>query len=554
MESPAGLEKREMLFVSAMLERTTKFGFDVSNAQDSFSFRSRQFVGATEMNRTGRLLLAPVFFSLLCFFLFVSRHRFIDGDEGFYLLASRLVLNHKTPYLDFLYTQAPLLPYVYGIWMKFMGLTWVSARTLSALLTASLGLIVYGHVCRLTGKSLAGLSAVVLFMASTLVFAWYPIAKTYSLAGLFLFSAYVIVSRLTPASLPWWMACGGLLFGLSVDTRSYLAGVAPVFVWWIIRQSEATKRISNTLWFLGGLAIGIAPSVLLFAVSPDRYLFDNLGYHALRSNAGLIGDLRAKIHVARVVLVGPDDSGLQFGMVSTISAALGVLWRRSRTAALFPFLIAFVVGFVSILPTPAHPQYFCLCMPFLIVSAVYAVNKYSGSLQSQAPKWVAAFACAGLFVSYLVLGAAGFRNYLITGDVIGIRNSADAPNWRLERVREVSEAIDQVAMPEESIASFWPGYIFESKAVPYPGFENNFGWVVSWGLTRQERTKYHIISEEDLEAGFAAHLPRIVVLGNDLLRNDPRGSEYAESFLRSNGYALARTIGDASIYVCCSHP
>ena len=98
--------------------------------------------------------------------------------------------------------------------------------------------------------------------------------------------------------------------------------------------------------------------------------------------------------------------------------------------------------------------------------------------------------------------------------MIGIRDSADAPNWRLERVREVSQAIDQVATPEEGIASFWPGYIFESKAVPYPGFENNFEWVVSWGLTRQERTKYRIMSEEDLEDGFAAHVPRVVVLGN----------------------------------------
>ena len=314
------------------------------------------------MNRTSRLLLVPVFFSLLCFFLFVSRHRFIDGDEGFYLLASRLVLNHKTPYVDFFYTQAPLLPYVYGMWMKFMGLTWVSARTLSALLTVVLGLIVYGHVCRLTGKSLAGLSAVVLFAASTLVFAWYPIAKTYSLAGLFLFLAYAMVSRLSPASSPWWIACGGLLLGLSVDTRSYLAGVAPVFVWWIIRQSETSKRISNALWFLASAAIGIAPSAFLFALSPDRFLFDNLGYHAMRSSAGLIGDLRAKIHVARVVLVGPDDNGLQFGMVSSISVALVVLWRKGASAALFPFLIAFVLGFISNCPRPHTPSISaCVC-------------------------------------------------------------------------------------------------------------------------------------------------------------------------------------------------
>ena len=104
------------------------------------------------MNRTCKLLLAPVFIALLCFFLYVSRNRLIDGDEGFYLLASRLVLEHKTPYLDFFYTQAPLLPYVYALWMKFAGVTWVAGRTLPALLTSLLGLLVFGQVCRGRGS------------------------------------------------------------------------------------------------------------------------------------------------------------------------------------------------------------------------------------------------------------------------------------------------------------------------------------------------------------------------------------------------------------------
>ena len=506
------------------------------------------------MKRPCKLLLVPVLLSLLCFFLFVSRHRFIDGDEGFYLLASRLVLAHRIPYLDFLYTQAPLLPYVYGMWMKFMGLTWVSARTLSALLTVTLGVAVYGHVCNETGRLLAGLSAVLLFATSALIFAWYPIAKTYSLAGLLLFLAYAMLSRLSPDSSSWWMACGGLLLGLSVDTRSYVAGVAPVFAWWIIRQSETSRRVSNTLWFLGGLAVGIAPSVLLFALSPDRYLFNNLGYHAMRSSAGLVGDLRWKVHIARLALVGPEDNGLQFGMLAAMSVAGLVLWRNRRSAAFLAFLIAFVLGLVSILPTPPYTQYFCLCMPFLIVSAVCSVNDYFGWLQFPTGRLMATLACVGLLVSYFVLGCTGFRDYLFTGNVIGIKSSADAPNWTLERVREVSRAIDQVAAPEERIASFWPGYIFESKATPYPGFENNFGFSVSWELTPQERAKYHLISQEDLEAGIPAHVPRVVVLGNDLLRNDPRQSALEKSALQSNGYVLTRTIGDASIYACCSRP
>ena len=123
------------------------------------------------MSRACKLILMLVFVFFTCFFLFIARHRFIDGDEGFYLMASRLVLEPKTLYLDFLYTQAPLLPYAYGLWMKLFGISWFSARSFSAMLTIILGLLIYEHVCRQTEKCIAGVAAVIVFTSSTLIFA-----------------------------------------------------------------------------------------------------------------------------------------------------------------------------------------------------------------------------------------------------------------------------------------------------------------------------------------------------------------------------------------------
>ncbi len=147
------------------------------------------------MTRTWKQLLIPVLLLETGFFLFVSWHRFIDGDEGFYLLASRLVLNGKAPYLDFFYTQAPLLPYAYALWFKLTGLSWISARTFAALQSALLGGLIYAHVGRETQKWLAGFAAVILFGSSSLIFAWFPIVKTFPLATPFLFLAYMILAR-----------------------------------------------------------------------------------------------------------------------------------------------------------------------------------------------------------------------------------------------------------------------------------------------------------------------------------------------------------------------
>src|SRR5580700_4832555 len=102
------------------------------------------------MNRGEEVFIGCVFLPQLLLFAFIALHRFIDADEGAYLLASRLILLHKKPYVDFFYNQAPLLPYIYAAWMKLAGVSWRSAKLFSALLTSVLGTLVYLDVVRRT--------------------------------------------------------------------------------------------------------------------------------------------------------------------------------------------------------------------------------------------------------------------------------------------------------------------------------------------------------------------------------------------------------------------
>src|SRR5271165_2288172 len=353
------------------------------------------------MTRTAKLLVVPVVLLQLCFFLFVARHRLIDGDEGFYLLASRLVLEHKVPYLDFFYTQAPLLPYVYALWIKFTGVSWISARMFSGLLTTLLGLLIYQHVCRETQKWIAGVAALILFASSTLVFAWLPIVKTYSLAVLFLFCAYVIIARPLATTPGWLIALAGVLFGLSVDTRSYIVALAPIFLWWIFRHSEARNRSARILWFLGGFTIGIVPSLCLFVAAPDLFLFNNLAYHAIRSRVGLIGDWGEKLDIARKVLFDAENNGVQFSILLALSFLAILVTRMRRGTALLAFLIAVGLGLISILPTPPFVQYFCICMPFLIVAAVCGASDCVAPLRAARPKLIAVLATAAVLALFV---------------------------------------------------------------------------------------------------------------------------------------------------------
>ena len=146
--------------------------------------------------------------------------------------------------------------------------------------------------------------------------------------------------------------------------------------------------------------------------------------------------------------------------------------------------IAVVLAIISLLPTPVYLQYFALCIPFLLVSAVCAVNDLLVTVESRRGRLVAATACVTLLSVYLGSSANDFCKCLTTGDEM-------PAGRRLQRVLEVSQAIDQVASPGEMVASFWPAYVFQSKATPFPGFENDFGFRFSEKLTSQQRARYH---------------------------------------------------------------
>lgn len=495
------------------------------------------------------------------FFAFIAWHRFVDGDEGFYLLASRLVLMHKRPYLDFFYTQAPLLPYAYALWMKAFGVSWLSAKLFSALLTAALGTLLCTEVLRHTRNWLAGITVVILFATSTLIFGFYPVAKTYSLTCLFLFAAYMLVARTSNSSSPWLAAAAGLLFGLGVSTRSYVVLVLPVLLWWMVRNAARPLRLKYAAAFLAGVLVGILPCLYLFLLSPRAFLFNNLGYHAMRSGGGLIGMWTQKVFcLLEAFLGGLEGNGLQTSLAFFVSLGLLMFMPKVRYTPRLAFQIAIALGLVSLLPTPVHPQYFCLCTPFLLLAAVCAVSDYLAELQDKRGKRLAAIVCALVVASYIAVSVPDFYRYLVGGD--GVVEPGLAADSMLQHVLAVSRAIDEVASPGEQVASFWPGFIFQTKTTPYPGLENDFGLPIANQLSPERRMKYHVLTRAEIEADFAAHKPRVVVIRDHV--SVPTDVEYRQKVrlledllrksLESQGYTVSRRIGDISIYVCRSSP
>jgi hypothetical protein len=82
---------------------------DVSQVKTKTVPVENQNLTLWRIGRVGGVVLYVI--SSLGFILFGR----LNADEGFYLTASRLVMQGQLPYRDFAFTQMPLSAYLYGI-------------------------------------------------------------------------------------------------------------------------------------------------------------------------------------------------------------------------------------------------------------------------------------------------------------------------------------------------------------------------------------------------------------------------------------------------------
>ena len=463
-------------------------------------------------------------------------------------MASRLVFEHKVPYRDFFFTQMPLLPYVYGLWMQVAGTTWIAARALSAFFTMLLGAAMYVHVCKETGRWTAGLVTVVLFVSSTYIFGWFPAVKTYALSSLLLFGAYTGIARYSSRYPRMVFALGGLLLGLSVDARLYFAGLLPLLMLWVFTSPEVRERRAALLWLLGGFALAVLPNLYLFALAPDAYVFGNIGLHSVRSGEGLIGGIGDKLDAIQVLLLTRGGgNGFQIGILFILSGLL--VFLKQSPATRLAFCIAGLITLISLLPTPSHGQYFCVPIPFLIVGVTCSVSDLLQRLRRGRVAW--RLVMAGwliLLAAFLGVSIKDYGRFLRNGSGLeGILPNL-VGNYRVDSVVAMSRRIDAIASPGESVMSLWPGYLVQTKANPAPGFENNTARDFVSQISPERMAKYHIVPQSQIEAQITTHKPRLVVVGNQESMYAGFDAQSYERVLQQNGYQRDYVIGSASLW------
>ncbi|MDO8735252.1 MAG: hypothetical protein Q7K21_08870, partial [Elusimicrobiota bacterium] len=118
-------------------------------------------------------------------------HRDVVIDEGIYLYAGKLVAAGKIPYIDFVHSQGPFFPVIYGIFNLVFGQDIYTNRIITAILSL-LGLIFLGKVAKNIGGSKTELVYYLFCVTSIYSLTHYVVVTTYGITIFFLYFAFFL--------------------------------------------------------------------------------------------------------------------------------------------------------------------------------------------------------------------------------------------------------------------------------------------------------------------------------------------------------------------------
>ncbi len=222
----------------------------------------------------------------------------LNQDEGWYLYAAKQITEGQVLYRDFMFTQGPALPYVYGVLFPVIEKLGVEG---GRLITALFGLAAAGCAAWLADRSVSkkhrkavALCAFILTGVNVYQSYFTVIVKTYALCAFFLTAGFVALSytnRRRGGTAAFW---GGFLLALAACTR-LSAGIAlPVAGLWLLWNRKKVFPLSWVAFGLGGGFILLLGLGTFFLLAPENTEFALFGYHAGRAPGSLVQLLALK--------------------------------------------------------------------------------------------------------------------------------------------------------------------------------------------------------------------------------------------------------------------
>ncbi|MBN1439370.1 MAG: hypothetical protein JW929_08180 [Anaerolineales bacterium] len=446
---------------------------------------------------------------------FILLGRF-NADEGWYLYAGKLVYEGLRPYQDFLFTQPPLLPYVYGLGQHFLAPSLYLGRVTSAAFSLSAFLLSIKIAVRYGGKTAAGITAL---LGGTFLFGIYhqTITKTYAItAFLFLLAFFLLAS-----SFGRWIrlilcAAAVLLAVLARLPAVFFA--APFLLYAFLRSGIRGKIVLGALGLLTGLWF-----VFLALPNPYAELWD-----VYLNFLGQWGDLTVAERFLRILRISAPTLVSQFPGYILLAGILLILSARRLEGALHTH----------------RPLFLTAAGLFLFGAANLITGGYL--VEYDAPLLFAAFPILGIVFAKL-LPTIGKRTRILlqlavaAAAAMGLVRSRlyyyDLSGGRLpiEKIREAAAVVARhSALGDPIFALEGLPVVLEADRKVLPGMEQGqFGFLnADTGFVRA----LHAVNGEIALQYLAAGESKLVILTDAdwiLLRNAPEYRAIADALARN---------------------
>ena len=315
--------------------------------------------------------------------LLYSQTRGFGWDEGFHLLAARLIAAGKRPYVDFIFAQTPLNAWWNALIMRFTGYGWRGPHVAAALESAASVWLVADFVLRrapAAARVWLAIAAAALIGLNQVAMNYATMSQAYGLCMLLGVLAFRLCLE-GPALL------AGVAAGAAASASLLTAPLGPVlFVWLIFRGG-----FQRVALFVAGALVGLFPVLWYLTIAPKQFWFDVVGFHLYYRQVDWSGWFLHDLEV----LTGWLDSGQ--GMLMFVLVAAGAaMGRKRRGIALCSWIVAAYCLYLST-THPTFAQYFTVALPFAAILASACLQElYERYPQRWPPVLVAALMTAML--------------------------------------------------------------------------------------------------------------------------------------------------------------
>lgn len=475
-------------------------------------------------DRQGRILSAAAVVWLVSSCAFFVLYRVPYLDEGWYVYAGLSVYEGKLPYRDFCYTQAPLLPYLYGLATLAPGWGLWGGRLLSMVLGVAACMVTIVAARRHFGDQAAAATALLL-AASVHAHGFYGAALTYGPSVFWL--ALSFMAAFSEMKEPWRTLATVLFATIATGVRLSAAAVLPVLIVYLASRSENWRRHLAWASMCAGalLALTLGPFALGCA---DVAFYETLGYHVTGSQ---------DIGRGERILITLAHTAVSYGIVLAAALAGAVFAVRlpgadpRRSKALSCAAAAAALFVTHLVPATTDPHYFAILVPVAALAGGYGLSTFieralarSGIRNKLRATDLALCLLAGLHAAGQ--GWEVHRTRLITDRPAAVL----LPPVALRGMGKAADCIARNTDASDPVLTFDPGLALHAQRGLLPGLEmGTFAFRPDWDKAACER--HHAVNWPRLIGMLTVSRPKVVALsGEDLkwLRRSDRAAAFGQ--------------------------